>query len=413
MKVFADSAHAFIKGPFDVERSEDGPLANVTFAVKDVFDVRGYRTGAGNPTWLEHAPTAIANAAAIDSLLHSGALLVGSTITDELAFSLSGTNVHYGTPLNSRAPGHIPGGSSAGSAAAVAAGTVDFALGTDTAGSTRVPASYCGIWGIRPSHGRVSMSGVVPLAPSFDTVGVLAASGSLLGPVLGSLLGEGYQPNSRRITGLIAAGDLFELADPPVRADLEVAIQKLSEILGLSVHWRELMGKEAIEEYGEGFRQQQMAEVWQTHGQWIERYKPHFGPGIAARFEFAAKAHPPPDFRLSRLRDAVQSVLRNAISPGCLMVLPATPSPAPALAELPDAKERLRRKIIGLNSIAGVSGSPELVCPFQTSGGLPIGLGIMGLPGDDELLCSIAEAVYVYGAGSSNPADDCVQSRWG
>ena len=133
----------------------EGPLKGLPFAAKDIYDIAGHVTGCGNPDWLATHPPATSHAAPVVRLLAAGAELVGKTITDELAYSLNGQNFHYGTPLNGNAPGRIPCGSSSGSAAAVAGGAVDFALGSDTGGSVRVPAAVCGIFGIRPTHGRV------------------------------------------------------------------------------------------------------------------------------------------------------------------------------------------------------------------------------------------------------------------
>ncbi len=397
MKVPIDVTNAFINGPSLVEMGGKGSLESVTFAVKDVFDVRGYRTGSGNPTWLEHAPTARQHALSVERLLNSGATLLGSTITDELAFSLSGTNVHYGTPLNYKAPGRIPGGSSAGSASAVAAGTVQFALGTDTAGSVRVPASYCGIWGLRPSHGRISMLGTVPLAPSFDTVGVLSGSGTILEPVLHSLLDSKSNSEVRQIVRLVVASDLFDLVEPFAYEGLAAATHWLSKTLGVPLVWKEVLGSDAVDECRNGFRHQQMAEVWQTHGQWIQKYKPSFGPGVAARFEMASKTTPISDFEISTLKREVNSLLEEAMLPSSLLVVPVTPSVAPVLHEHPTDKERLRQSIISLNSIAGISGAPELSCPVVGSYGLPIGIGVVGLPGDDELLCKVATSLCTAG----------------
>ncbi len=156
-----------------------GPLSGLTFAVKDFIDVAGCRTGGGNPDWLAGHPVAARSAAVVETLLGAGARLVGKTNMDELAFSLEGANAHYGTPVNPVCPDRLPGGSSSGSAVAVAAGLVDFALGTDTGGSVRVPASFTGIFGFRPTHGRVSTVGVAPFSPSYDTIGWLARDAAL------------------------------------------------------------------------------------------------------------------------------------------------------------------------------------------------------------------------------------------
>src|SRR5215217_5513107 len=182
-----EQSGAFIE-KFTLPATSDGPLRGLPFAVKDLIDVVGHCTGCGNPTWLATHPPANVSAVCVEQLLAAGAVCEGKTVTDELAFSLLGENHHYGTPLNPAAPDRVPGGSSSGSASAVACGLVDFALGTDTGGSVRVPASNCGIWGWRPSHGRVSVAGVMPFAPTLDTVGVLARSAKLLEQVATVLL---------------------------------------------------------------------------------------------------------------------------------------------------------------------------------------------------------------------------------
>ena len=161
------------------EGAADGDLAGTTFVAKDLYDVAGYPTGAGNPEWEATHPMPTTTASAVARLLAAGATLIGKSDTDELAYSLSGTNVHYGTPVNSRGAGVRARRIVVGSASAVAGRLCDFVLGTDT-GGRRVPASLCGILGLRPTHGRVIADGVVPLAPFFDAVGWFARSGRVL-----------------------------------------------------------------------------------------------------------------------------------------------------------------------------------------------------------------------------------------
>jgi hypothetical protein len=193
----------------------DGPLRGLTFAVKDVFDIAGHRTGNGNPLWLETHPPATRTASAVERLLAAGAKMVGKTHTDELAYSLNGENVHYGTPINPRAPGRIPGGSSSGSAVAVAGSLVDFALGSDCGGSVRLPASYCGIYGIRTTHGLVPADGVVDLAKSFDTVGWFARDAAMMLRV-----GEVLLPSARDFVPkrLLIAEDAFAFVGAEIAA---------------------------------------------------------------------------------------------------------------------------------------------------------------------------------------------------
>src|SRR5215468_9446108 len=205
-----------------LQGAPDGPLRGLTFAVKDVYDIAGHRTGNGNPVWLKTHPPATCTASAVERLLASGARMVGKTQTDELAYSLNGENVHYGTPTNPRAPGRIPGGSSSGSAAAVAGGLVDFALGTDCGGSVRLPASYCGIYGIRTSHGLIPIDGVADLAKTFDTVGWFAQTASLMHRVGRVLLPSPAKPFAPR--RLLIARDAFAAIEPEVSVALNPAI---------------------------------------------------------------------------------------------------------------------------------------------------------------------------------------------
>src|SRR3954454_4283402 len=200
--ISVEQSGAFIE-KFTLPATNDGPLRGLRFAVKDLIDVAGHRTGCGNPTWLAAHPPATVSAVCVEQLLAAGAQCEGKTITDEFAFSLLGENFHYGTPLNPTAPDRVPGGSSNGSASAVACGIVDFALGTDTGGSVRVPASNCGICGWRPSHGLISVAGVMPFSPTFDTVGVFTRSAELLQRTAAVLLATDVPTTNSKSSGSI------------------------------------------------------------------------------------------------------------------------------------------------------------------------------------------------------------------
>src|ERR1700694_5906901 len=199
-----------------VAGSAAGPLAGLTAVVKDMYDIAGTRTGGGNPAWLAAQQPARAHAAAVAKILAAGATIAGKTVCDEFFYSVAGANAHYGTPVNLRAPGRIPGGSSSGSAAALAANACDFALGSDTGGSVRVPAAFCGLYGLRPTHGRVDLAGAMAMAPSFDVAGFFANAPGILRRV-GSVLLEG-ETRPAAIAHLIVADDAFAQADAPVAA---------------------------------------------------------------------------------------------------------------------------------------------------------------------------------------------------
>jgi len=373
----------------------EGSLSGVRLVVKDLFDVAGLRTGAGNPTWLATHTPAREDAAVVALLRAAGARLVATTITDELAFSLFGSNHHYGTPENPHDPQRLPGGSSAGSGVAVAQGFADLGLGTDTAGSIRVPASWLGLWGVRTSHGLAPMQGVVPLAPSFDTIGVLAREGGLLAAALG-VLGVA---DARPVRELVVASDLVELVAEEERRALLGAAHAVADVLGVPlVSERALDGVE-LASLARWFRARQLWEAWQAHGAWIEGAQPDFGPGVAARFR-AARQAPPVD--AAGYAGAVASLwvaMSAMIAPGCLLVVPVTPSVAPKRDQSLSEAVEVRERMLALNCIAGLLGACELVVPTQLDG-LPIGLGLIAAPGADATLGSVAATLSSAGWGA-------------
>jgi amidase len=395
-----DPLGAFMVGPALLAQGRTGgPLSGTRFAVKDVFDVAGTRTGAGNPDWLAGAPVATAHCPAVAALLSAGADLWGKTVTDELAFSLSGTNAHYGTPANPRAPGRLPGGSSSGSASAVSGGAVEVALGTDTGGSVRIPAAYCGIFGLRPTHGRVSTEGAVALAPSFDTVGILAASGRHLASAWHAL-SHGESPTAGRpgpFGRLVLATDLLGYADPSAARALVAATVALAKAFAVPLVHQALGGPGDLARWREAYRAIQLAEAWQVHGHFITERRPRLGPGVASRFAAAAAARPKDAERAAPVRAELRARLARLLAEEGVLVQPASPSPAPVPDMAPSAKATLRERILALTSPAGLAGAPVVVLPVAQIDGLPLGLALVGLPGDDETLVQIGEQADAFG----------------
>jgi len=361
----------------------EGPLKELKFAAKDIFDVVGHVTGCGNPDWLATHEPASATASAVAKLLAAGAELVGKTISDELAFSLNGQNFHYGTPVNVNAPGRIACGSSSGSAAAVAGGAVDSALGSDTGGSVRVPAAVCGIYGIRPSHGRVAIDGVMPLAPSFDTVGWFARDPDLLARVGGVLLGE----DTAKIAGTAARlADAFALSTPAVQAALEPLAAKVERILERGAPLQ--IG--GLGEWMVAFRKLQAREIWEQHGAWIERARPRFGPEIKARFEWArAIASQTPSDEMTR-RTAFASLADGLLREAGVLILPSAPDIAPFRGLEGAASQSFRDRTLSLTCIAGLAGLPQLSLPAGRVEDCPVGLSLIGPRGSDRALLSLA-----------------------
>ena len=355
-----------------------GLLAGVSLAVKDVIDVAGTVTGAGNPDFAADRTPAVAHATAVELLVGAGATVIGKTITDELAYSLSGTNVHFGTPVNPAAPGRIPGGSSAGSASAVAAGLCDLALGTDTGGSIRVPASYCGILGWRPTHGAVSTRGVIHLARSFDTVGVLARNPRMLATAAEILLGPSAT-TSGPVTSAVRVSELFDAVDTGARSAVTAASEAWVEpgavALGIDL-------ATAVD----AFRVLQGREAWAEHGEWITRVHPKMGPGIAARFAAAARVTAEQVGPAQSVRDRVRAAVVEATAGGRLLIGPAAAGAAPPLDDPPDSAAATRTRTLRLTCIAGLAGAPVVVLPLARDEGLPLGVACLGAPGSDAAL---------------------------
>jgi amidase len=374
---------AFVDRPPCVrEPTAPGPLSGLTFAVKDFIDVAGCRTGGGNPDWLASHPPASASAPVVDALLGAGARLAGKTNMDELAFSLEGANAHYGTPVNPACPDRLPGGSSSGSAVAVAAGLVDFALGTDTGGSVRVPASFTGIFGFRPTHGRVSTVGVAPFAPSYDTIGWLARDPACLSRVGGVLLeGPG---EATPITRLVQVSDAFALADPDAAALLRARARAFGAVDEVTV----FDGAEA--EWLECYRVLQGAEIWRGLGPWIAAHPSAFGPAIAPRFADAATIGADEVTRYRAFRQKVAARVRAMIAPGTGLVIPTTLGPALPLSTPPDAIGRFYKSALPLNAIAGHAGLPQVTIPVIEPGACPLGLSIVGAAASDSALLELA-----------------------
>lgn len=367
----------------------DGPLRGLTMAVKDVFDIAGHRTGNGNPVWLESHTPAARTASAVQRLLAAGASMVGKTHTDEMAYSLNGENVHYGTPTNPNAPGRIPGGSSSGSAVAVAGGLVDFALGTDCGGSVRLPASYCGIYGIRTTHGLIPADGVVDLAASFDTVGWFARDPVTMSRVGDVLLpgGPGFAPKR-----LLIAEDAFAFAGEEITAAMAAAVERLKAAFADHRQVRVYTGDPAA--WSGIFRILQGDEIRRRHGAWIDAHNPSFGPGIAERFRWTRTIDPAEVERMRPQREAVARHLDSLLGDDALLCLPTAPGIAPKLATPAAELEVFRARAFALLSIAGLARLPQISLPLATMAGCPLGLSLVAPRGRDRgLLDWVADKI--------------------
>lgn len=380
-------ADAFVER-FVVEPAALGALHGTSFAVKDIFDVAGRRTDCGNPTWRATHLPATRNAAAVEILLKAGARLLGKTRTDELAYSLDGRNVHEGAPVNPAAPDRLTGGSSSGPASAVAAGEVDFALASDTAGSVRVPAAWCGLAGMRPTHARISVAGLSALAPSFDTVGWLARSASMLRRVGAVLLGQG----ARSAPSFSLVRDLSLEAHAK---DVESAAweQMIRRCASQDFPVGEVSLAVDLDVAAECLRVLQGGEVWRVHGQWIEAAKPRFGPGVAERFAAARSITTEQVRAAAQVRTALSALLDAALPPGRILCLPTVPGPAPRRNAQAQELQSRRSRLLPLTALASLTGRPQMTVPLIASEA-PVGFSLLGWRWGDEALLEIAERLF-------------------
>jgi len=373
----------------ELDGAASGPLAGLTFAAKDIYDVAGQKTGFGSPDWLRTHEAATRTAPAVQWLLEAGARLVGKTHTEEMAWSLTGENAHYGTPVNIRAPGRVPGGSSSGSASAVAAGIVDFALGSDTGGSVRLPASYCGILGMRPTHGRISLDGVCPLAPSFDTCGWFARDSNVFERVGRVLLRDNAPAaNPRR---LLVAQDAFAFADESAMAELKPALEKVAAVIGTPQDVT--VGDESLTQWMDYFRFPQGAEAWECHREWVTRAKPRFGPAVGARMAWAATVSPQDVARARARREEITRRMEEMLRDNAVLALPSAPGVALRRSSPPSEVDELRARALPMLCIAGLARLPQVSLPLATVDGFPVGLSLIAARGNDTMLLAITRAI--------------------
>ena len=391
MPLINDTAHAFLPYPdAPVPHALTGPLTGLCFAAKDLFDVEGYPTGGGQPFVLAMSGIKTHTAPAVQLLLDAGARFVGKTVTDELAFSMNGNNAHFGAPINGAAPNRISGGSSSGSASAVSNNLCDFALGSDTGGSVRAPANHCGLYGIRPTHGRISLAGVLDLAPSLDTCGYFARDVETFACVSGVLLGADNPPLPEKIR-LLKPTDIWALLDADVMAAQAAPLGRVEAALGTvqpitvvlddidTMYWR--------------FRYVQGREAWMVNGPLIERFCPPLGPGVAERFDWSRQVTDAQFALATVYRERFKKHLAGLLGTDGVLVLPTVPDIAPLTDDGGEKMESYRNRSIQMLCIAGLSGFPQISMPLGQRLGAPLGLSLLGPAGSDASLVRLAQRI--------------------
>lgn len=361
------------------EALREGALSGLRMAVKDLFDIEGAVTGFGNPDWAATHEPAERTATAVQKLLAAGASYVGKTQTDELAYSLNGANIHYGTPVNPVAPDRLPGGSSSGSAVAVASDEADIGLGTDTGGSIRVPASYCGLYGLRPSWGVIDISAVQELAYHFDTVGLLTRNADILARAADVLLPE--QPVTH-----FSDVCVFEPEGVDFSADM---VESHLSSLGLKATSQPLSA-DMMARASEAFRVLQGRDIWRRHGDWITRVHPNIASDIQSRLDWCATLTQEDEDKAIQERTRIVEWLNESSHDGKrLICLPSTPGASPLLTLTGEPLAAYRTRLMGMTALAGLWRAPVAALPWLEQEGAPWGVSLMAAPHNDRSLMAL------------------------
>ncbi len=384
LKAWCDYPHV------DVPHAESGPLAGLTLAVKDIYQVAGYPNGWGQPTRLAEAEPDTETQSCVQKMLDAGTEIAGKSQCEELCFSLTGINKHYGSPVNGAAPDRITGGSSSGSVSLISNGIVDIATGSDTGGSVRAPASYCGLIGLRATHGRIPLDRTMELAASFDCFGWFAKDAETYAAVGDVLLED--DADATPLRRLIGCPDLDALL---LGDDDYIAYVKGAE--KIENHFNDEREFDPlpfdITEAYWAFRKCQAYDSWQSLGGWITSRKPDLGPGIKDRFEFGSQVTKEEFEKETGVRLDIRQKLEDWLGNDGLLVLPTVPSCAPLKSEPDEALQAFREQALMLLCLSGLSGLPQITLPLAEVYGAPLGVSLIGPRNSDKRLIEIARSM--------------------
>ena len=389
-----DAVDALVPTTRDIEGRDDGPLTGLTFVAKDLFTLAGHTSSFGDPTWRDtHGPSSTTSPV-IGRLLEAGADLVGLAKMDQLAYSLIG-NVGEGLPpRNVNAPDLYCGGSSSGSASAVAANMSDFALGTDTAGSIRVPAAACGLHSIRPSHGAIEPEGVIPLAPSLDVVGIVSRDILDLSRILG-VLAPGLRA-SRKVRSIQFASDLFDVLDTDSKQAARALAERLAEESGVALE-ETSFAEFTSPDVGRFFARVQSREIWTSHSDWVTAHGGALADDVRTRLKRCESlAQDPESVNAADLaaREAYRADIERVVLPGTVVVLPVVPERGPKISWDDQKLMDFRTACFRLSAPSSLSGAPQAVLsvPVDATNN-SMGIGLFTAAGGDHLLLDLMAAL--------------------
>ncbi|ULJ75663.1 amidase family protein [Rhizobium gallicum] len=379
-----DRWNAFMPYPdADVGFAATGPLSGLRLAVKDLFDVAGYPTAAGNAALLAASGIKTSTAPLVQTLVDAGARFIGKTNTDELAYSLIGGNIHFGMPINPRDPNLIPGGSSSGSAVAVAAGLADIGLGTDTSGSVRLPAAVNGLIGWRPTHGSLDNRGLRPLAPSFDVPGVMTSSLETMASVMSAV---GMPAANDRPSSILIPENAFEAIDKDA-ADKMIACLRSAAI---PVRGARTICSFSLDELALAFITILQREAWESNRQLFESSPQVFAPDIAARLLSGSRLNEEEVREARRIREHFSTEIDRLFREDVVIALPTLAMTPPRRDTSPESFAAFRSACIKILCLSGLSGCPQLAFPIANCAG-NVSLSFFGARSVDKTLVNVVK----------------------
>ena len=386
-----DPLQAFVRdNHIAISGKAESVLSDYVFSAKDVFKIKGSTWGNGHPDWLRYSSPDEYTAKGIQELLDNGADLVGKTVCDELCYSISGENWNYGSPLNPHDIRRYTGGSSSGTCASVAGGLVDFSVGSDCLGSVRVPASYNGLLGLRPTYNRIDTTGEAPYCESMDVLGFVANKTKVFQDVAKVLLKEDSE--TYNFNKLILAKDCFNEIDSDVVEHLDDAIEYIKK--GYEEIVQENIAPEGLESWVETFQKVQGYEVWESYGGFINKYRPRLSPGPKNRLKVASEITTKQYDEAMVEKKAIEEYVEKLVSNGTLILLPTASSIAPLKTASQEEINYYREQSSKLLSISPLSGTPQITIPLSKQEGVPLGISLIGPKGSDRALVELGSKLY-------------------
>ncbi|GJM96353.1 hypothetical protein PR202_ga13179 [Eleusine coracana subsp. coracana] len=388
------------------------PLTGLCFAIADALHVRGYITSFGSLEWARTHEEATQTSPVVSALVDGGATCVGKTVIDEMAYSIHGDNKHLNTPTNPAAPDRVPGGCSSGSAVAVAGGMVDFALGIDSIGGVRIPGAYCGVLAFRPSHAVVSNGGVIPVAPSLDTIGWFARDPSVLRRV-GHLLLRLPYADIRPPRHFYIADDCFELSKIPARKLTQVVTKSVEKLFGRQVT-RVNLGNylasriSTLKNYSNGqenadtkgpsllalsnaMRLLHKREFKDQHMEWINSVKASVDARIVSSLSNDGDSVID---SCQHVRNEARLALSALLKDDGILVIPTALGSPPKLNAKELSSENYNSQTSCLSSIASMSGCCQVSIPLGTHDKCPISVSFIARHGGDRFLLDTTQTMY-------------------